>query len=577
MKCDVAIIGGGPAGSTVATLLKRYRPTLDVVVIEREKFPRDHVGESHLPAISEILAEMGVWDKIEAANFPIKIGATYRWGRTDQLWDFEFLAGEDFIDEPRPGKFVGQRRALAFQVDRSIYDKILLDHAREIGCRVLESTAVRAIQRDGDRITGLQVQDWPAQGTSGEPERLEARYYVDCSGEAGIIRKAMGVEVDSPTKLRNIAIWDYYQDATWAVTLGSGGTRIQIMSLGWGWIWFIPISTTRTSVGLVVPAEYFKSTGLSTEEIFLKAIAEEPLISSLLRDARRENALQATKDWSFVAQRLTGENWLLAGDSCGFADPILSAGMTLAHTAGRRAAYTILELERGRHPDSWLKEQYDTWQRRQIQHHIRFADYWYSANGLFTDLQEYCSEIAADAGLKLNADEAFRWLATGGFTTETPGRARALTYSVGGVKFIAQLFSGEPVTWKIAQNNRLRLNTQGAERQQIVHLQDGKIESIPCLIRGDKLLPVQGMFAVVLKVLETTSDAERVIQGCLEAMRLNGGTNIKAGYLMFMEVIETMIHDGWIEADYNPKRPLMRMETPEEMRTMHPNKDNVRV
>src|SRR5476649_675225 len=105
---DVAIVGGGPAGSTVASILLKYNPGLKVVIFEREKFPRDHVGESLLPVISAVLHDMGAWDKIEAANFPVKIGATYRWGRTDDLWDFEFLPEGKFEIQQRPAKLAGQ-------------------------------------------------------------------------------------------------------------------------------------------------------------------------------------------------------------------------------------------------------------------------------------------------------------------------------------------------------------------------------------------------------------------------------------------------------------------------------------
>src|SRR5437763_369759 len=112
---DIAIIGGGPTGSTLATYLKQHKPDLKVVVLEREIFPRDHVGESQLPVVSLILNEMGVWDKVEAAGFPIKIGATYKWGRTKELWDFEFIPPDEFKDQERPAKFEGQRTATAFQ------------------------------------------------------------------------------------------------------------------------------------------------------------------------------------------------------------------------------------------------------------------------------------------------------------------------------------------------------------------------------------------------------------------------------------------------------------------------------
>ena len=130
---DVAIIGGGPAGSTCSTLLKKYNPSLKVLVVERERFPREHIGESQLPPITPVLEEMGVWDKVEAANFPIKIGATYRWGSSPDLWDFEFIPAKYFVSQERPSKLTAQRRMLAFQVERAIYDKILLDHARECG------------------------------------------------------------------------------------------------------------------------------------------------------------------------------------------------------------------------------------------------------------------------------------------------------------------------------------------------------------------------------------------------------------------------------------------------------------
>src|SRR5579862_6008818 len=128
MQFDVAIIGGGPAGATVGTLMKKYGPDLKVAILERERFPRDHIGESLLPPVSFILDEMGCWDKVESAEFPIKIGATYRWGRQPELWDFEFFPANRFKDEPRPAKFEGQRLSTAFQVDRAIYDKILLDN-----------------------------------------------------------------------------------------------------------------------------------------------------------------------------------------------------------------------------------------------------------------------------------------------------------------------------------------------------------------------------------------------------------------------------------------------------------------
>jgi flavin-dependent dehydrogenase len=553
MDYDVVIIGGGPAGSTVAALLLKYAPSLRVAIFEREKFPREHVGESHLPAISQILDEMGVWDKVEAANFPIKVGATYRWGSTSDLWHFDFLVDRIFEDAPRPSKFVGQRRETAFQVDRATYDKILLDHARELGADVFEETRVDEVFTEGDRVLGVQVStDAPIKG------RVTARHYVDCSGGSGILRRKVGVGVHSPTNLRNIAIWDYWQDAEWAINIGTGGTRIQVLSLSWGWLWFIPVSETRTSIGLVCPVETFKSKSLSTEDLYLEAIRAEPRISQLVKNARRENLLGATNDWSYVADRLVGENWFLAGDACGFADPILSAGMTLAHTGARRVAYSILDLESRTHDPDWVRREYDAQHRGQIGHHIRFADFWYSSNGCFTDLQENCSEIAKQAGLSLNAEDAFRWLSTGGFANEDQSEARAGTYRFASIKNFTEILTNERFDWKITKFNEFRLNLLGAERSEVSSMRNGVIDSFICYRKGDKTLPLHGMYGIVYRVLMRERDALRVVQLIAHGLKVSTGErSVKPGLAAAYEVLEAMILEGWITPGLNKKRPLL--------------------
>jgi flavin-dependent dehydrogenase len=566
MKVDVAIIGGGPAGSTVGSLLKKYNPSLSVAIIEREVFPRDHVGESHLPAISEVLAEMGVWDKVEAANFPIKIGGTYRWGRTDELWDFEFLPGKDFVDEPRPAKYQGQRNETAFQVDRAIYDKILLDHAESLGCELLQPAKVVKVDSDGDRCTALHLNDG---------QTIEARYYVDASGEGGVLRRHMKVPISAPTKLRNIALWDYWQDADWAVTIGNGGTRIQVLSLGWGWIWFIPITPTRTSIGLVLPAETLKAKGKPAEELYLEAVQSDPLVSSLIKNARREGPVQGTKDWNFVADKLYGENWFLSGDSCGFADPILSAGMTLAHTGARGLAHTILEIERGEFDPEWLKSQYDETQRFQIRQHMMFADYWYSSNGRFTDLQEYCREIADGAGLSLSADEAFRWLASGGFTTETPGLARAYSYRLRALKLIVQHFSGDEVIFELTKYNRLKLSMEGAEPVKLSVYQRGRVIPLDGFKRGTKRLYIAGCFMALHHALTKFSNIHEVMDLSLEIVReMRFFSSAQEGRAALVDALESMVTEGWVEGTFDPALPTFRYAVPKESDSIHPNRDS---
>ncbi len=553
MTFDTIIVGGGPAGSTVGSLLRKYDPAHRVLILEREQFPRDHVGESQLPLIGAILDEMGVWNKVEAAQFPIKIGATYRWGATPDLWNFEFVPNGNFRNEPRPGTYQGQRQLTAFQVDRAVYDHILLDHAKSLGCEVRQSTKVAKILTDHDRIEGLILED----GT-----QVNARHYVDASGASGLIRRAMGVETESPTSLRNIAIWDYWQNAEWAEKIGTGGTRVQVLSLGYGWIWFIPIGPTRTSIGLVLPAEYYKQSGLKPAEIYQRALAEEPRIRDLIQRATPEGKLASTNDWSYLAHRLTGENWFLVGDACGFADPILAAGMTLAHGSAREVAYSILALNRGQLDPVWIRQGYQESHSRRIHQHIRFADFWYSANGQFSDLIDHTQLIARDAGLDLSPEQAFQWLGTGGFANDDLGQASIGTYSLASVKRLTQLFTGSPASWQINGFNEFRIDQSGVTRELRPSYEAGEILETVSWVKDGKVLPITGPFRVVINAINHSShlvDIQRFL-----IRDLAGRPEADSMYVACLHALEALVTEGWVRGKFNKRKALglnLSMET----------------
>jgi flavin-dependent dehydrogenase/uncharacterized protein YjhX (UPF0386 family) len=566
---DVIIIGGGPAGSTCGTLLKKYLPELNVLIVEREKFPRDHVGESQLPQVSAVLDEMGVWNKVEAANFPIKIGATYRWGQSDQLWDFEFLDRGNFIDAPRPGKFEGQRQETAFQVDRAIYDKILLDHAAEMGCEVKEQTQVVKVERDGDKVVGILLRE------NGSEKQVTGKYFIDASGHAGILRRAMGVETQSPTTLQNIAIWDYWQNAEWAVSIGVGGTRVQVLSLGYGWLWFIPLGPTRTSIGLIVPASYYKESGKTTKELYEEAINNDPIVKDLIKNAKSENLLATTKDWSFLAERLVGENWFLAGESAGFADPILAAGMTLAHRGARDVAYTIIALERKDHDAEWLRNRYDESHRRHISQHIRFADFWYTNNGLFSDLKGFTQEIAGGSGLEMSADEAWRWFGTGGFIDPDTSAVDVGAYALFATKNITATFSNSKIEYEIFGKSNFELDLKNAELAQGARLENGRIHRHDCYRRDGKSLPLIGACDWVIKTLKTPKTARQIV-GAADQYRRSGALD-EMQALTFpryvIEAMEAMVLDGWIKAEKRPNEDGWPPFSIDYTRFIHANQD----
>lgn len=567
---DVAIIGGGPGGSTVGSMLRKYDPNIRVLILEREKMPRDHIGESQLPPIGAILNEMGVWEKIEAANFPIKIGATYRWGQSATLWDFEFLPIPAYRDEPRPAKYSGQRQLTAFQVDRSVYDKILLDHSAELGCDVREETAVTEIVREGDRVTGLRL-------STGET--VTADWYIDASGHAGILRRSMGVQIDVPTQLKNIAVWDYWNDTGWAVTIGAGATRIQIMSVGPGWIWFIPISPTRTSIGFVCPAEYYKKRGVPAEQLYSEALALEPRIAELTQSATRENRVRITRDWSFVSERMTGENWVLVGEAAGFADPILSGGLTLAHTGARECAYNLLAIRRGEHSAEWLRRMYEERQSRLIRQYIRFADYWYAFNGQMMDLKSHTAEIARSAGLEMSPEQAFRWLSFGGFSFEDflfPGLG---TLDMLSLKQVNKMFTGaESISWELNRYNLFKLNLEGATRDEVPLYAQGRVISAGCYRRGSSRLPEAGLYRVVIETLKRFTYIMDIGREFTRLGQSRGGDRVISGnhfVAQAMSTLEAMLVEGWITGGVDPNRPKVHYDPvkPGVEMTIHENYD----
>lgn len=561
---DVAIIGGGPAGSTVASFLKIYKPQIDVVIVEKDEFPRDHVGESQLPAVSKVLHEMGAWEKVEAAGFPIKLGASYTWGKTTEPWVFGFIPVTEIGSLSRPGKFEGWRQRVAFQVDRSIYDNILLQHARDLGATVLQPRRVSSVVANsslpGKPVEYVELDD----GT-----KLKARYYIDASGSAAILRRALGVEVDAPSLLRNVAFWDYWNGDHLNVELLEHGTmRVLIRSVSFGWVWYIVLSDHRTSVGLVCNAEFYKQSGQSSEDLYLRAINEEPTISKLLAPAQRTGRVAATSDWSYVAKQAYGDNWFLAGECLGFADPILAAGLTLTHTCAQHCAYTILDLERGQKDRDWLLDQYHQTQARRVGQHIKFAEYWYSANGLFTDILENCSAIAKQSGLQFGAQEAFRWLSHGG-VDDVPGQFVIGGLGLSGIKSVQKRFShteSSEVVYFIDGMNTFELDLADAVNETMALPQDGQVISIPVLVRGSARLPLAGYYAQVFVALSSNRYVDQIAVALKQQFQAEGfkGQDLAAAMNGAFHCLESMVAQGWVKASVTPGRSTLSMSTPDE-------------
>jgi len=379
---DLIIVGAGPAGTTMGTLVKKYNPDAKVLLIEKTKFPRHHIGESLLPGMIPVLKEMGVFPKLSEAGFPRKIGAMFVWGKDRTQWDADF----NNLNLEMIRKYGRMLDAeFSWQVLRSRYDEILLDHARECGVEVLMGwQALTPIEEEG-KICGLV-----AGGPDGAKRTLRSKLVADCSGQAGFlsqVRQTRRYRED----LRNVAGYAYFKGAKWKFKFTGlpDLSKIFVCSVPQGWFWYIPISQDVVSVGLVSKADYVKRRGVKDfKEFFFKSLEScaeiWPLVkkAELLKGidpAEPERDFFSAKDWSYESGQACGEGWLAAGDAAFFLDPLLSSGVMMAHLSGHRAAYTINTAWREEDPEvrRLLWGDYDRFCKEVTSSFLALVKYWY--------------------------------------------------------------------------------------------------------------------------------------------------------------------------------------------------------
>jgi flavin-dependent dehydrogenase len=361
---DVAIIGGGPAGSSAGTLLAKAGRR--VVIFEKEKFPRFSVGESTLPAVLNTLERMGVKEKIDNGGFLIKYGGEIvsACGRRVR---FYFRNG------------FKAKRPTAYQVLRSKFDRILLDHAAETGCDVRQQTPVNSFEIDDDGVT-------LSSGNGGQVVR--AKYVIDCSGRNCLIGNRFQLKRPFPN-LRKFSLYAYYDDVRRED--GPDGTLTRMVRTKDSWFWMIPLSGNTTSIGVVMDTEKFRGLKMNPEEALAHCIAEQPVVNESMENARRVTNVYATGDFSYRNKQLFGDRWLLAGDAAGFIDPVFSSGVYLALLSGEQAADALnLVLDR---PQQRAKafRYYERRIGRVLDIYLRWASAWYTQE--FVEVFLYPKEI----------------------------------------------------------------------------------------------------------------------------------------------------------------------------------------
>jgi len=315
---EVIVIGCGPGGSSAATYLSRAGKR--VLVLEKEVFPRFHIGESLLPYNQKIFRELGVLPAIQAAGFPRKVGAQFFLGNGSISTRFVFGRGR-FTREPE-----------VVQVERAKFDHILLRHARSSGADIREGwTVLKTVSS----ATGVTVE---ARDPAGATHVFQSRFLIDASGRSNLTGNQENQRVVHP-RLKKLAIFGHFTGVV--RDSGDAGGDTVITRLDNKWFWIIPVSPEKTSVGLVIDRDEFAASAGTPAEIFQRWAESSPVMQERLANATALGPMQTLSDFSYYNRRLVGDRVLRIGDAAGFMDPIFSAGVYLAMWSGKLAAEVV--------------------------------------------------------------------------------------------------------------------------------------------------------------------------------------------------------------------------------------------
>lgn len=384
-EVDVLVLGGGPAGSSTAALLRTHHPNLRVMLVEAARFPRYHIGESLVLEVNRVLAEMGVLEEVDRAGFLVKGGATYVWGKDRKPWSFAFAESTG-----RRPHFQGLND-YTYHVERARFDAMLLERARTLGVEVLQPARCERVLEEDGRVVGAVVRQADVEF------EVRARFVVDATGRAGVLAKERGTRVFDPV-LRNVATFGYFRGAKlepdyngdWEVA------RICIISHPAGWIWYIPMERDVVSVGVVTSDRNFRDVvAKDPEAYYRKVLRETPETARFLADAELVSFHNAPRkvlvetDFNYFHDKLHGPGYALVGDAAGFLDPLFTFGVFLSVTGARLLTYALGSVLDGTATEEAMLTAYESHMRTYFE---SFRAMLYTFYGFNTTKEDFWAE-----------------------------------------------------------------------------------------------------------------------------------------------------------------------------------------
>jgi ABC-type nitrate/sulfonate/bicarbonate transport system ATPase subunit/flavin-dependent dehydrogenase len=368
LDTDVVIIGGGPAGSVLGNYLARAG--IDHIILDKAVHPRRHVGESLVCSTTRILSEIDFLPTMEREGFVHKKGATWF------HWADRRAHHIRFREIPE----MSITQDYTYHVDRSRFDKLLLEHSEARGSRIVQGAHVERVEFNPDgSACGVRISH------AGLQSSLRSKLVVDASGRNAVLGTQLRLKRKDP-EFNQFAVHSWFEGVNRGDAETADYIHIHMLPVARGWAWQIPINQEITSVGIVTDAADFVKCGQSVEDFFAKHIASNPVLAERMADARRVHEYTREGNYSYVMDRFVGDGWLLIGDSARFVDPVFSSGVSVAMEAAKRAADAIIAALAKGDVSASSFEDYEKTQRAAVDIWREFVLLYYQLPPLFLDL-----------------------------------------------------------------------------------------------------------------------------------------------------------------------------------------------